>query len=283
MTYPALPAPRIEYDRDGSRLYWISGSTVTEVSAGEISAMANENEDDIGNQGSRGTLLFVVPEKRDISHIFLALAQSSTDSVVVSWSDNTTTGLDGTWTQSTAALPDSSSASKYRDEIQAVSGIAGATAVKMVLSNNQYGESIKALHLYGKASTGQLIHRLRLWHPTTDAPLEDYPAFLDWGNIPQGSNATKQFRIKNDSPNLNAAGVTCFMQALYDSSPTQVGQHTLSLDDSTYVNAATPGVTVGTINAQAISAIIYLKRTTTASAQLGLWRQRLVAGAATWS
>lgn len=289
-TYPDLPAPRIEYDRDGTRVYRIIGSAVTELTGTPLAALNDETSGsylDYSDPTADFSILFVFPERRDISHAFLHSARGAADSrnmvAKIQWSNDSTTGLDGTWTTAVADFPENISTNpRYRSDIVAVAGVADVRMVKWSFSN-QYFDRIATVHMYGKATAGQNLHRLRLWHPTLDEPLDNHPAHLDWGNIPQESNATRQFRVKNDSPNLTAAGIKVFLQALFEANPTQVSQHTLSLDGVTFVPSAAPGLAIGTLPAQQISGIIHLKRTTLVNAQLGLWRQRVVAAADTWS
>ena len=282
MPYPPIPAPRIEYDRDGTRVYYyvLSNPVPAEFSPTWRAALADESDSTmIGDLNSPYAIFWVFPELRDIEAIFAQIPNNPTTKV--EWSTDSVTGVDGTWTEAVASLTEATLIGQYRDDITPLTGIVGAKFLRVTCNPASFATP-RAIHLYGTVSTGQTVHRLRLWHPTLDEPLDDYPAHFDWGNIPQGTDATKQFRVKNDSPTLDASGITCFMQSLTDATPTQVSQHTLSLDDATYVASATPGVTVPDLVAQAISAPIFLKRTTSVSAQLGLWRQRLVAGAATW-
>lgn len=289
--YPDLPAPRIEYDRDGTRVYRISANnSVSELSPAEVSAINDENrasQIDYGNEWGNFRFFWVFPELRDVSHALIDMIRDNNSSggatQRVEWSADSTNGLDGTWTTSVEDFSETfDTPTRWRDDIRILPGITGAKMLRIV-ATNAYFNRLPSVHLYGKATAGQNLHRLRLWHPTLDAPLDDHPAHLDWGNVPQDSTATKQFRVKNDSPNLGASGVKVFMQAISDSNPSQVSQHQLSLDGSTFSGAASPGVTIESLSAQEISEVVYLRRNTLLSAQLGLWRQRLVAAADTWS
>lgn len=281
-SWPDLPNPRIEFDRDGTRVYTIVGTTVTEVTGTPLTQM---NDESSGSQWrpsvNNWMVMFVFPELRDITHLFID-CWSAGQTSKVEWSNDSTTGLDGTWTTAAAAFTvDGANLTeqRYRTDITA---IAGLTGVKMVRFSGA-GWALNSLHMYGVASAGQNLNRLRFWHPTLDQPLSQTPALLDWGNVAQGTSDVRQFRVKNDSPSLTAGGVTVFMQALTEASPTQVSQHTLSSDNVNFVASASPGLSLGTLAAQAISGVLYLKRTTLSSAQLSLWRQRLVAAASTWS
>lgn len=286
--YPDIPNPRIEYDRDGTRAYHItSGGVATEWLTATKQSLNNEIYTDTPvdlQPGQRA--FFVFPELRDITHLFMDV-YSSSFRYDLEWSSDSTTGVDGTWTRAVTgfapAFQGQTSSGGYRTLIQPVAGLTGVKMMRIVRNGGgATWDYIGTLHLYGKRSAGQSLHRLRLWHPTNDQPLDDFPAWFDWGNAEQGSSATRQFRIKNDSPSLTAAGITAFMQALTEANPTQVSQHQLSKDNTTFTVASTP-MTVPNLAPQAISSVLYLRRNSLSNAQLGLWRQRLVATADTWS
>lgn len=283
-SWPDLPNPRFEYDRDGTRIYQIIGTTVTEVTGSPPTSMNDENSGSNWRPIAGGfSVLFVFPELRDITHMFMD-TWSAGNTSKVEWSNDSTTGLDGTWNTAAAAFPVSGTnltETRYRVDIQTMTGLTGIKMLRITAPGGS--NAFNTIHMYGKASAGQNLNRLRFWHPTLDAPLDDYPAWLDWGNVAQNSSDTRQFRVKNDSPSLTAGGVKVFMQALSESNPTQVSQHTLSSDNVTFVPSVSPGLALGNLNAQAISGILYLKRSTPTNAQLSLWRQRLVSTADTWS
>lgn len=280
--WPDLPNPRVEYDRDGTRVYSIIGSTVTEVTGTPLTQM---NDEQSGSQWRPSTntymVMFVFPESRDITHLFIDTWVAG-QTTKIEWSNDSTTGLDGTWTTAVAAFADDGAnltEQRYRTDITAVSGLTGVKMVRFTFA----GVAVNSLHMYGVASAGQNLNRLRFWHPTLDEALDLHPAWLDWGNIQQGTSDTRQFRVKNDSASLTASGVKVFMQALTEASPTEVSQHNLSADNTTFVGAASPGLAVGTLTPGQISPVLYIQRNTLSSAQLSLWRQRLVVAADTWA
>jgi hypothetical protein len=279
-----LPAPKIEYDRDGSRVYFINGSNVvTEISASKTYF----NDESAANVDGYDSVYigFVFPYRMDISHIYIDSAWGAGVTWRMEGSNDSTTLIDGTWTLIDAAIPTTINqvATRYRSDIYDLAG-AGAANYQMIRLKANTGDArATSIHLYGKATTGQALHRMRLWHPTLDEPLDNHPTHFDWGNVQQNSTGDKTFRVKNDSPSLAASGIKVFMQALTEVSPSQVGQHTLSADGTTFVAAASPGVSVANLAAQAISPVLTLRRTTPVNAQLALSRQRLVTSAATWT
>lgn len=277
--YPDLPAPRIEYDRDGTRVYQIVGTTVTELALATTQGLANEISENWRPISSAYQVLFVFPENRDVTHAYIDTF-SNVANTSISWSNDSTTGLDGNWTTPVSNFPKTVGllTSRYRTDIAATPGLTGVKMVRIAFG----GEYITGIHLYGKSSTGQNLHRLRLWHPTLNQPLDDYPAHFDWGNIQQGTSDTRQFRVKNDSGSLTASTVTVFMQALTEASPTQVSQHNLSTDGTTW-QAASVALAIPNLAPGALSNVLYLRRSTPSNAQLGLWRQRLVASAGAWA
>jgi hypothetical protein len=211
----------------------------------------------------------IFPEHRDITAYFLANNGGAIANDLRT-SPDTTTGLDGTWTSRIPSyIPTQTIVSPgYRNAIQVVSWT-GIKALRFTAGAFFDNDSIYALHLYGNISTGETPDRLRLWHPTLDQEVDgDY---FNWNDIQRGSSGTKQFRVKNNSSTLTASAITVAVEALTDTSPTVVGQH--SLDISSIASLA-PGV---------ISSVITLTRTTPLNAILSIWAARVVAAAGSWA
>jgi hypothetical protein len=272
--YPALPDHRMAYDRDGTIGFQIDldTNTVAQLSTAELQTINNEAMDWVSarNHASHASYTgLIFPEHRDITAYFLANNGGAIANDLRT-SPDTTTGLDGTWTSRIPSyIPTQTIVSPgYRNAIQVVSWT-GIKALRFTAGAFFDNDSIYALHLYGNISTGETPDRLRLWHPTLDQEVDgDY---FNWNDIQRGSSGTKQFRVKNNSSTLTASAITVAVEALTDTSPTVVGQH--SLDISSIASLA-PGV---------ISSVITLTRTTPLNAILSIWAARVVAAAGSWA
>jgi len=166
----------------------------------------------------------------------------------------------------------------YRTVITTPSAVAaGVKAVRFSIHQNGGDDvHIGSVHLYGKTTTGQNPNRLALWHPTLNQPVE--AAYFDWGDAGQGTTADRPFRVKNLSATLSANSITCSTDALTDTSPTVLSQHTLS-NGGSFASTAS----AGTLAAGAISGVLTLRRTLSSSAVMGLWALRVNAVATSWS
>lgn len=275
--YPDVPGHRMAWDRDGTILCLVAGSiTILDASTRNIL------NDDTGShffQTSDAAVCLIFPEKRDIVGMYVACGDG-VDTFSAAWSANTTNGLDGTWT-SFAFTRDTGTGSEtqFRNNIRAVN-LAGVKAVRVQRGNIATfptRQRIGAFHVYGSPSVGEAPNRLRLWHPTLDQEVTG--SFFDWGDVTRGTTSQRDFRVKNNSATQTANSVMLTMEALTDTSPSNVGQHTFSLDGTTF----TSSTIVGDLAPGAISPTVRLRRTTTTDAALSLWWTRIVASAASWA
>ncbi|MCA9301597.1 hypothetical protein KC974_03510, partial [Candidatus Saccharibacteria bacterium] len=102
---------------------------------------------------------------------------------------------------------------------------------------------------------------------------------LDFGNIPQRSNSTKQFKVVNNSSTQTATNITVSLDAPADASPSLIGQLQVSTDNIAYANA----VNIGNLAPGASSGTLYIKDTIANNAQLSVWSARIIAHAVSWS
>jgi hypothetical protein len=278
--YPDAPANRMEYDRDGTIV-----ATVT--SAGVITALTNTqaralNDEDPANANSFGVstgnwVAFVFPELRDVSYIF----QQWASTIVVGqafYSTNTTNGFDGTWTSFLAAQNWSATTQpNYRSNAVA----ATATSVRGIrILSTATNYSVYTIHIYGKVSAAT-PDKLELWHPTLDEPLYQTPAALDYGDKGRGTSTDLSFRIKNLSATLTANTITVSTEALTDAaSPTMESGMTLNYNGGAF--AAT--TSLASLAPNTISAGLFVLRNAIPSTVTpGLWSQRVIASASTWT
>jgi len=221
------------------------------------------------------------PELRDVTNWYATGAGqafgTTWQGLWVDSSVDTTNGLNGTWVNRYANPAGWYSAGQpINPGYRFPTAVAAATGVKAIkFRGNLYAWG--AIHLYGVITTGQNPDRLALWHPTLDAQVG--AAYFDWGSALRGTTADLTFRVKNLSATLSANTITCSVDALTDTAPTVVGQHTLSADAITFAATAS----AGTLAPSTISGIMTLRRTTASNAALALWALRVNAAAASWS
>lgn len=286
MPYPAAPGKRMAYDRDGSAGgWWATGSSIVSMSGADLQNLNNEASDNLNSPVSSsgpGTIaaFIIFPELRDIVGWFIrGSGQFGLTPANFQWSANTTTGLDGTWTDITANWgPLSSSVNPdYRTSINTVS-LTGVKGVRM-LGTAASGSTILepfALHLYGGPSSGQNPDSLRIWQPVKNA---EVTGVLDEGDIARGTSNTLTFRVHNQSGTKTAHSVTISAEALTDASTSLLGQYLFSTDNITYASS----LSLGDLGPGATTAVLYVRDNVDPAAALGPWAARIVASASSFS
>lgn len=267
--YPDVPGPRMACDRDGSILLCDG----VQVSAGVLSNVTDEDSANSGAGNVVTNFTMVFPEARDMAGIFISYAGNAGEQASVATSGDTTNGIDGTWTtRITSALPENPGVS-VASACRTITSLT-TTSVKgvRVTPAFQNGRQLVAFHLYGSPSTGANPNRLALWDPVSDVALGG--AALDFGDAPRGSIASKSVRIKNLSATLTAHAPALSFQYLIDATPTLAGQFQFSTDGgTTWVTTAS----LADLAPATISAVIQIRRNTSASAQVSAWQGRFVA------
>lgn len=284
--FPDVPAPRMSYDKDGSVVVLYNNVddevvTTTELQQAKLNSEDNAQSLTINTQptASEFYLGILFPEERTIDGIFISAvppvvgAADQFMEIDVEYSTDTTNFLDGTWTVAYESLPFAiKTKTNYRSAIVPLS-IESAIAIRIVdRANSGNTGKIKTLHLYGSIINDS--DRIAFWHPTLDEPLPG--AWLDFGNVKQGTILQKQFRIKNLSLSEQANNIRINVEALTDTLPTNVIQHTLaypgydagSFDTFTVIDELEPDT---------ISNIVTLKRSTFTNAIVSTWSVRLFA------
>jgi hypothetical protein len=284
-------------DADGTIGAFVNGlnGSITQLTLAQMQALNDENMTTSYPWTTATTygsnphyLAMIFPENRDIAGVFVhtggadaTMMNQATPAIEVS--TNTTNGVDGTWTVLTSDYTlikhAGSSALSWRTGIPALSA-SGVKAVRYKAYRtiaNGTSMTMIAFHLYGSPSAGQNTRKFALWHPTLDQKLG--ANHLDWGDASRNSGETRMFRVKNLTPDMKATGFQFSYEALTDATPTQVGQHSLSLDGSTYSST----VSIGELAPGAISPVIYARRVTASTAALGVWALRLKASATGWA
>lgn len=269
--YPDVPGLRVPYDMDGTVGFFTVGSL--SATNAQLRSLNNEaTREDFGTSWRYGYFGFVFPTKMDIvGYSFNSNNQSGFTSNPIQTSADTTNGIDGTWT--TQANGVQWSGTTYRNNITSVTwnGIKGVRFYW-----GEYTNEMIWLHLYGTPTAGETEY-LALWHPTLDQRLGG--ADLDWGDVGRNTTADKTCRVRNRHATLTANTVTISSEALTDASPALAGQFSLSLDGTTF--AATR--TISSIGPATTSGTVTVRRTTSPTAQLGVWVVRHPVTAASWS
>lgn len=288
--YPDVPGYRMAYDRDGSIGFSFHPdqdvSDDFEWDSSDLETINDEDTDSLAikvRTGGGAYVGIIFPEPRDVDAWFLATSESWEPNQF-EWSTDTTNGRDGTWTVETSGSAGSAGLvtglpSEYRDaDKQNNVSLTGASAVRWRSGSGTPTDVIEFLHLYGQPSSGEAADRLRFWHPTSDAEVDG--AYFDWDDIARSTDATRDFRIKNPSATLTANSVSVTREALTDTTPSNVSQHTLSDDGgSTYASS----LAIGNLGPGSTSSILTLKRDTEADATLSIWALRLIASASSYS
>lgn len=273
--YPDAPNNRFEVDMDGTVGALItSGGSITTLTTTQLQSLNDESDSStVPSPGTNGFTAYIFPELRDISAVFFS---HSTGNATVLTSTNTTNGYDGTWTTLLAAAARTSATQpNYRTGIET----AVASSIKGIRVLSSSTGAPRTLHVYGNNSS-LAADKLELWHPTLDQPLYQTPAHLDAGDLMRNSSVDLTFRIKNLSATLTANTVTVSAQALTDAaSPTMVSGITFDFNGSGFAaTASVSSLTPGTV-----SALFTVRHTVPTNAVLGLWSQRVIASAASWS
>lgn len=288
--YPDVPAPRMSYDRDGSILVRIDGSSVT-VLADSVKRDLNDQSDTQYGFGTGSTyqMGLIFPQLRDVTGIYIvhyAGAAFSQGLDTFEISSDTTNGLDGTW--SSPGDPTEihgSVGTTARTSIQSVSWL-GIKAFRFYARKGDDATPVthymRAIHLYGAIAAGENPDRLRIWHPTLDEPLDDANsadgAYFDWGDIQRNTTSDKTFRIKNNSASLTANGVVISQETLTETSPTVNSQFTFS-DGGTFAAS----IDIGNLAPGALSPVITKRYARPSNATLSLWTSRTIANPTSWS
>lgn len=287
--YPSVPSNRLALDGDGTIFLKADPSnTITSLTAGDATAVMNENDDSavFVNSGSWGRFIAIFPRTLDISGLFIQTLYydvnggGSWQTPAVEWSPDTTTGLDGTWSTVSGVTNRHFNVSGavspgYRNAISSVS-LTGVKAIRVNANAGYYsGLGMQAFHVYGRPSSTSFDH-LEFWDDSGVARLSG--SYLDWQDVARNTTATKIFKVKNMSGSLTAQSVVLSFETLTDTTPTFSGTHTFSTDNVTYTST----LSLGNLAPGALSPVIYVKKTTPSNAVLGLAAGRIKANISGW-
>lgn len=280
--YMDAPASRIAYDRDGSVGVSVSAAGVpTMLNISQMQAFNAESEAATAPPTGSRRVAIIFPIPMDLKAFFLAMGGVNT--VTIETSKDSTTGVDGTWTQQVSALGYSRDVKpNYRraDQVTTLPSGAANLDVRGIRFSGATADlqTVRAFHVYGDPASGATPDRIAAWHPTLDQPLP--PTQFDWGNVPRSSSADRSFRIKNLSATLTAEDIDVYTEALTPGVPSVAGMHTISGNGgSTFLSS----FTIDSLAPGAISDVLILRRTVPDDAQVSVWSARVAADVTTWT
>ncbi len=279
--YADAPAAKVMYDRDGSNVvYWASGAGAnnpTELGGAATIVLNSEGGTGYNNNTQYGTpgLAVIFPELMDIVGYYVYFGDRVNPANVAT-SVNTTNGYDGTWVAQSATV----NGATFRSIIAVTwSGIKGVRFSNYQGNGISNSSQFNNVHFYGQPSSASLTAtptRLRLWNPTLNQLLS--AAAFDYSDASRTYTFDKTFRVKNVSATLTANSVLLSTAALTDTSPTVLSQLSVS-QGSGYATTQT----ITSLAPGAISAVCTLRFVAASNAVVGLWRQRLIASAGSWT
>lgn len=294
--YPDPPGRKFDYDIDGSVVFSIDESgTVTQITGSALTSLNDETNTGAVGSGGTGSLYLGIlfPQLRSISGYYINFELNWSGSVSrgnVETSSDSSSGLDGTWTERVAApftlggqewFANSGTGLNPKPTFRiAVASlvVASCKAIRFrldsSLARNKYFNN---MHVYGDIVSGETPDRLRLWHPTLNQEVD--AAYFNLNEVQRSSVVSKTFRVKNNSSGLTANNIVVSSEALTESSPTIVGVTDFDNAGSGYSSTQN----IGNLAPGAISGVITLRISPGSSHPLSLWRQRLKAVAGSWT
>lgn len=274
MPYPTLPDRRMPYDNDGTVVF--QGDTfngITSVPSGSTVAAFNATGYVFnGIAGGANALVtwWFFPEQREVSAIYFASDTAALGSLA--GSNDTTNGVDGTWESATfpGGVPSSPASTSFdwRSGIKAVSFTGPKRVIKATLSAIG-GRYLLIAHLYGQKAAGQTPDDVIYLDQAT--AYAEFTAPIDFGDMPLGTTAQHQFKVKNASAThtANTINIQC-----------NDTDFAISSDGVTWVNT----INIASLAAGASSGVLYVRDTTPNPGHVLLPRYaRIVTTVASWT
>lgn len=294
-TYADVPAPRIAYDLiDIEPVFWTIASTISSY-AYYPTSFSTENQRRLNSEGNGASstqdqdsfisfsrtnyIAFIFPELYDI-RAYKIVANSG----FVSWfgssievSTDTTSGIDGTWTQVSSTI--AVSASSTRDVYRPPTALSVDSIIAIRFSD--IDDPPDDFHLYGNPTVNPApVRSERIAFYRADAGTELTGPELDMGDISRGSTYTKTFRVRNYAPVRAAVNTTISMNQLYPptGSISAASQYLFSFDNINF--SAT--LTIPVLYSGQYSDVIYMRKVTPSNATVGLWSARVETSVEYW-
>lgn len=278
--YSSYPDHRMAYHLDGTQVYKIdNANNITQLNSTQIGYLNDESGSTTYPVPEDGSIAFIFPELRDLTNYFIG-RQGDTyngNPREIKVSTNTTNGVDGTWTNVVAPYFTVSDPIVPNYRTTNASSASGIKAVRIYngpyLGNFNFG----AIHLFGSLSSGEVPNRLELWHPTLNQRVSG--AHFDFGDTTRGQTTDISFRVKNVSSTQTASSILVQRATLTDSSPTSIGNYTLSLNGGSFASTQT----ISSLSPGSISSTLTLRQTNPSNAAVGVWAGYVSAVASSWA
>lgn len=282
-TYAPAPDLRLQFNEDGSAVYKqanAGGGILATATQGQMDALISESCGNAFAVAATERIGVLFPARTNVRGLFIANNGTTASNGEVRWSDDTTDGINGTWTTWTSVLPvpvvPSARNDIWRTNLISTEAVGMTNIRGITISSPSTLGSIRALHLYGQA--GALAPTPWLYLSRLDSdPLRG--ADVDFGDAPRGASRTVALRVSNQRSGFIARSVIASLVALTPSSPTLASMTTFSADGVTF--AAGP-FNMGDQYPHTGDGRLYVRLAPTAAAQLSYWRQRIKLAATTW-
>ena len=218
--YSDTPGRRMAYDDDGCEFAYVSNinntSVLTPFSTAQKQGMNGENSYvpvSLGSGGVTYDMILLFPEVRDLDGA-IGWNSNGGRAVEVWTSADTTTGLDGTWTQRDADVtPTSNRTAVPTNWRTAITSLSYTSLTGMKFRSS--GFSPKNQHAYGVIAAGETPDRLLIADRTTGLAFTND---LDFGDVPRGSAEERTLKLVNNSSTLAAQTVQITQESLTGSS-----------------------------------------------------------------
>jgi hypothetical protein len=284
--YPSPTARRINYNLDGTRLWYKTANIASPPLVEDNTFMDNMNDE------SGGTTPVITLQWNSVTNpghgpfVLLKFANPVNITGIKGWtggvvsvamSNDTTNGVDGTWTAGAGYTPATTGTQLEWSRTGTITPqtFTGFRWLRLTLATGTTGSrGLGKTVIYGGPAA--VTDALDFWHPTVDVTAP--PDLFEFGDRARGTSSTKTFRIKNLSSILKAKTISVTRIALTDTAPSVPGFHLFSLDGVTWIGS----LNLGDLAPGAISPVIMLKQDTPVNAVLSLWQMIVVATPNTW-
>lgn len=287
--YPSPTARRINYDLDGTRCWRKTANASSTTLVEDSTFLANMNDESGGttpvvtlawnsstNPGHAPFILLKFPHAVDITGISAWQGHDLSPAV----SNDTTNGVDGTWTTGTTVTPTTTSTIVLQKEWSRSGSITsqsfvGVRWLRLSLPTGSSGNrTVGKVLIYGSPNSS--ADALEFWDPSSDEIAA--PDLFEFGDRARGTAVTKEFRIKNLSTILKATDITVARAITTDTSPSVTGFHLFSLDEVSWFGS----LDIGDLDPEEISPVIYFRQDVPTDAALWLWQMVVTATPDGW-
>lgn len=217
MSYPALPDRRMPYDNDGTVVgYGTLGAGLEVYPTGsQLLVLNGITYGDAGqsSENANATIFVFFPEQREVTarYAWVYYAASGnpapTTPNVITGSNDTTNGLDGTW--ETASLGGANTKDDdycWRSTIGSISFTGGKHTIRLTKTGFSAGiQHPMMMHLYGEKVAGQTPDDI-LFLDGENAYAE-FTVADDFGDRPLGTTVSRTFKVKNASTTKTANSI----------------------------------------------------------------------------